>query len=187
MTTTEQESTLSGGSAKKPTTLKIELGVLRTSAPVSLSRWTSKSILNLRIYTNPLHPVINEDDKADEDNEYEYDEPTETVESRNRKRISGEIFERFKKTSIVRYIEAWKGLYKINREYISRALCSTPEFEKTITGMFGAFNSKVFRKSGDEWQVIDFEKLYPQVKRLPQEGIERIRSVFRQNKKKSTT
>lgn len=186
MTTIEQESMLSGGSAKEPTTLKIELGVLRTSAAVSLSKWTSKSTVSLRIYTNPFSPVIREENDEDEDSEYEYYEPRESIESLNRKRISGEIFESLKQISIVRYIEAWNGIYKINREYISRALHSTSELEKTIIGMFGVFNGKVFQKSDNEWKVIDFGKLYPRVRRLSQEGIERIRFVFQENKKHRT-
>jgi hypothetical protein len=140
-------------------------------------------MISLRFYDVPSHPAVREDDL--DDNRYDYyerEEIQEIIENRNKNRIAGEILERFRITSIVRYIEAWNGVYKVKREFIMRALHGSPEFEKAIAGLFGAFNKKVFEKSGDEWFVVDFGKLYPRVKRLPQEGVESIRTVFRQRK-----
>ena len=190
MITTEQESTLFGGWAKVQTPLKIEIGAYRHLGTASLSISKQKPTLQIRLYINDsVRHVVNEytlEKDEDDDGELYYQRrPEEEIEKISRKNISELLRDDFKHLAFVRYVELWSESYGMDVKNFKRAVNGTEQVVKSFAGILGSQNGKTFQKSGQKWELISIENLYPKIRKLSVEIIENIRRAVHERKRKN--
>lgn len=189
MTTTEQELTLFGGWAKVQTPLKIEIGVCKHLDIASLSILKQKPTLQIRLYINDsAHHVVSEYtlEKEVEDGELYYQHrSTEEIEKISRKNTSELLQDDFKHLAFVRYVELWSESLGMDVKNFKRAVNGTEKVVKSFAGILGSQNGKTFQKSGQKWELVSIENLYPKIKKLSVGIIENIRTAVRERKRRN--
>lgn len=188
MTISEQESMLFGGWAKVQTPLQIEIGVFKPSGTASLSILKQKATLQLRLYrSDPSQPIIYERViEHDEDGKsYFRDCSLDEIDDTARKMTAVFLLEQFKHLAFVRYVEIWSESLGMDVDHFKRAISGTEKAVKSFAGILGSQNGKTLQKSGQKWELVSMEKLYPEIRKLSVEIIENVRVKVRERKKKN--
>lgn len=180
MIITKPESTLFGGWAKAHTPLKIEFGVSKISdiASVSISKAVQK--IRFRLYKNdPKRPKVQVERLEVDDNgkNYYVRLPSSEIEAKAMSNVRDLLIDNFKHAALVRYTEIWAESLGIESRIFIRGVQGTEKLKQSFGGMLGVQNGKGLIKKEGKWQVKDIEKLYPEIKRLPYEGIARAKEL----------
>jgi hypothetical protein len=95
------------------------------------------------------------------------------------------LLDTFKRTALIRYLEAWGGGKRFSVEAYLRGFAGTPKLRKTLASQLGGLNSSghVQKLPSGEWEIKNFVKLSPYVRRLPAKGVEKMKEVARQRAK----
>jgi hypothetical protein len=92
----------------------------------------------------------------------------------------------FKYTAFVRYVQTWRESFGLKVGLFRRAVLGTEKLGRSFAGMLGSQNGTALIKSGQKWEILNENKLYPEIKKMPMAGIENIRAVARARKQKET-
>ena len=157
---------------------------------MSLSISTQILSLRLRLYkSNPTRPLLyHHTIEQDNNGRRVFRELTtlDEVDEKAQEIVSSFLRENLKHMAFVRYVEAWLESLGMDIEIFKRAISGTEQFGRSFAGMLGSMNGFALTKSGQKWEILDESKLYPEVKKMPKEGIENIRAIARERKKRIT-
>lgn len=92
----------------------------------------------------------------------------------------------FKYMAFVRYVQTWRESFGLKVGLFRRAVLGTEKLGRSFAGMLGSRNGSALIKSGQKWEILNENKLYPEIKKMPMAGIENIRAVARARKQKET-
>jgi len=187
MTITKQASTLFGGWAEVQTLPSIGIGVSKPSDTALLSISKKKWTLSIDLYLRDSERSLSTRYRSDGYyNEFDWDVESEDFarwDEKQAEKIKDFLQRNFQRTAFVRYVEAW--ITGLNPEGFQRGVLGTQKMVNSFSGMMGACNNHALGKSGSKWIIVDETKLYPKIRRMPPEGIKRIRVLARERIQKN--
>ena len=188
MITTKLESTLFGGWARVQTPLRIEPGVFKPLDTASLLISEQEITIGLRLYQdNPSVPFTYSSAFEQMHGSKSVRELTLTeLDEKAWADVGYFLQNNFKYTAFVRYVQTWRESFGLKVGLFRRAVLGTEKLGRSFAGMLGSQNGTALIKSGQKWEILNENKLYPEIKKMPMAGIENIRAVARARKQKET-
>ena len=188
MITTKLESTLFGGWARVQTPLRIEPGVFKPLGTASLLISEQEITIGLRLYQdNPSVPFTYSSAFEQMHGSKSVRELTLTeLDEKAWADVGYFLQNNFKYTAFVRYVQTWRESFGLKVGLFRRAVLGTEKLGRSFAGMLGSQNGTALIKSGQKWEILNENKLYPEIKKMPMAGIENIRAVARARKQKET-